>query len=266
MKLPKFHFSIFHFSFLPLLFILLNNLNAQQVVGLDNWFNHETNAKTGKIFHYTWKDSLDSGFSQLGGLFESKGALLATVKGAPDKKTLAGVDIYIIVDPDTTRENPNPNYISDKDVRTISGWVKKGGVLLLMANDGPNCEFTHFNKLAEEFGFHFVPVTLNPVTGKEWEMGAETNLPDHQLFKGVSKIYMKEVAPILLSKMSRPVLRDGEHVFIAETTFGKGFVLAIGDPWVYNEYIGHSRLPESFENGKAAENLCSYLLQQSKKK
>jgi len=235
-------------------------LHAQKVVGLDNWFNHEINAKTGKIYHYTWNDSLDSGFSQLGDVFKSKGAQLATLTEAPVKKMLKGVDIYIIVDPDTTRESPKPNYITPKDIKAISGWVKKGGVLLLMANDGPNCEFTHFNQLAETFGFHFVPVTLNPVTGREWEMGAETNLPDHPLFKGVKKIYMKEVAPIILSKTSKPVLKDGEHIFIAETNLGKGFVLAIGDPWIYNEYIGHSRLPESFENGKAAVNLCNFLL------
>jgi unsaturated rhamnogalacturonyl hydrolase len=246
------------------LFLGILTLHAQSTVGLDNWFNHETNAKTGKIFHYTWDDTLDSGFSQLGSVFLSQGARLSTLVTAPSKKALAGIDIYIIVDPDTTRENPNPNYVTPGDIKTISKWVKKGGVLLLMANDGPNCEFTHFNKLAEEFGLHFVPVTLNPVLNNNWEMGAETNLPDHPLFKGVKKIYMKEVAPIILSKMSKPVLRDGEYIFIAETEYGKGYVMAIGDPWVYNEYIGHSRLPVSFENGKAAVNLVKYLLKPGK--
>jgi hypothetical protein len=246
------------------LFLGISTTTAQKVVGLDNWFNHETDAKSGKVFHYTWNDTINSGFSQLGAVFVTHGAKLSTLSETPTKKNLAGIDIYIIVDPDTTRENPNPNYVTSLDIKYISKWVKKGGVLLLMANDGPNCEFTHFNKLAEEFGFHFVPVTLNPVTGKEWEMGAETNLPDHSLFKGVKKIYMKEVAPIVLSKMSKPVLRDGDYIFMAETTYGKGYVLAIGDPWIYNEYIGHSRLPESFENGKAADNLVKYLLKPGK--
>ena len=248
--------------FLFLLFTL--NSNAQPVVGLDNWFNHETtNAR--KIFHYTWNDSANSGFSQLGGVFISQGAKLATISGAPSKKALSKAGIYIIVDPDTTRENPDPNYIQDQDIKVISEWVKKGGVLLLMANDGPNCEFTHFNRLAAGFGFHFVPVTLNPVLNNDWDMAAETNLPDHPLFKGVKKIYMKEVAPILLSGTAMPVLKDGEFIFIAETRYGKGFVLAIGDPWLYNEYIGHSRLPGSFENGKAAQNLCGYLISKVRK-
>jgi unsaturated rhamnogalacturonyl hydrolase len=252
------------FTSIVCLFLGITSLHAQKVVGLDNWFNHEINAKTGKVYHYTWSDSLDSGFSQLGGVFTSKGARLTTIKSAPVKKALSGVDIYIIVDPDTTKENPNPNYVTAEDVKSIAKWVKKGGVLLLMANDGPNCEFTHFNRLAEEFGFHFVPITLNPVLNNNWEMGAEINLPEHPLFKGVKKIYMKEVAPILLAKYAVPVLKDGEFIFIAETRYGKGYVLAIGDPWVYNEYIGHNRLPESFENGKAAVNLCSYLISKTK--
>lgn len=246
-------------------FLLGNQVQAQKVVGLDNWFNHEIDSRTGKLFHYTWNDSLDSGFSQLGGCFISQGGTLTTISNQPDKKSLSKVDIYIIVDPDTTRENPNPNYLTEADIKVISGWVKKGGVLLLMANDGPNCEFTHFNKLAETFGFRFRPLTLNPVTGREWEMGAEINLPDHPLFSGVKKIYMKEVAPIIISKDAKVVLKDGNDVFMAETRYGKGYVLAIGDPWVYNEYIGHSRLPQDFENGKAALNLCSHLLSKSKK-
>lgn len=259
------HRSIFHFSIILLLISLSNNLFAQPVVGLDNWFNHETNPKTGKIFHYIWNDTLNSGFSQLGDVFRSKGAKLATITTAPTRKALSGFGIYIIVDPDTTAENPKPNYILDGDIKVISSWVKKGGVLLLMANDGPNCEFTHLNKLAAVFGFHFVPITLNPVLNNDWEMGAEINLPQHPLFKGVNKIYMKEVAPILLSGEAMPVLKDGQFTFIAETRFGKGYVLAIGDPWLYNEYIGHSRLPASFENEKAADNLCGYLIRKIRK-
>jgi len=246
------------------LFLGISTLFAQKTVGLDNWFNHEVNAKTGKIYHYTWNDSLDSGFSQLGSVFMDKGAWLATIAAQPTRKMLSRLDVYIIVDPDTTKENPNPNYVTSEDIQAISRWVKKGGVLLLMANDGPNCEFTHFNRLAGKFGFYFRPVTMNPVLNRDWEMGAETNLPDHPLFNGVHKIYMKEVAPVVLSKNAKPVLTDNGNIYIAETRYGKGYVMVVGDPWLYNEYIGHSHLPVSFENGKAAVNLCEFLLKQCK--
>ncbi|GET31314.1 hypothetical protein PbJCM13498_01770 [Prolixibacter bellariivorans] len=243
---------------------LAKHEDAQRpVVGLDNWFNHERN-KAGQIYHYTWTDTLNSGFSQLGDVFKAKGAILKTIAQAPIPAVLGDLDVYIIVDPDTTSENPHPNYITGPDISSIKNWVSKGGVLLLLANDGPNCEFTHLNQLAGTFGFHFVPITLNPVTNHQWEMGAETNLPNHSLFKGVKKIYLKEVSPILLSKNAKPILKDGKNILMAETTYGKGKVLAIGDPWLYNEYIGNSRLPKSFENMKAAHNLVDYLLSETK--
>jgi unsaturated rhamnogalacturonyl hydrolase len=121
--------------------------------------------------------------------------------------------------------------------------------------------------LAEAFGFYFQAITLNPVTNREWDMAAETNLPNHPLFAGVKKIYMKEVGPIVVSKDAKPVLKDGDGkaIFIAETNYGKGYVLAIGDPWIYNEYIDHKILPESFENLKAANNLVNLLLEKSGK-
>lgn len=238
---------------------------AQKKVGLDNWYNHEINKKTNQVYHYTWEDQAASGFSELGKIFSTKGASIITVNSRAERNALKELDIYIIVDPDSTSENPEPNYILPEDVQAISAWVRKGGILLLMANDGPNCEFTHFNTLAETFGFRFNPVSLNCVEGKQWDMGGEVNLPGHPLFTGVGKIYMKEVSSITLSKKAKPVLLDGSDVFIAETKYGKGFVLAIGDPWLYNEYIDNNRLPESFENLKAANNLCEYLLSLSGK-
>ena len=249
--------SVFLFSL-----FFASNGTAQKVVALDNWFNHEIKSRTGKVYHYTWDDKAQSGFSRLGEIFKSRGAELKTIQRKPDKKSLNDVDVYIIVDPDSVNENPNPNYIDADNIQYLKKWVKKGGVLLLMANDGPNCEFTHLNMLASVFGFRFIPVTVNSVIKHQYEMGAETNFSDHPLFKGVKKIYMKEVAPIELSEDAVPVLKDEEgRVLIAETSYGKGYVLAIGDPWLYNEYIDHLKLPESFENLKAANNLVDLLLE-----
>ncbi len=239
---------------------------AQKTVFLDNWYNRETHAKTGKIFHYTWDDTANSGFSILGELFKDRGAQLVTLEEAPSKDNLKNASVYIIVDPDTTSENPKPNYVQPSDIKAVKKWVKQGGVLLLMSNDGPNAEFTNFNKLAMEFGFCFIPITLNPVINRDWEMGAETKLPVHPLFKGVKKIYLKEVAPIVLSKGAKPLVYDGDtdNIFIAETNYGKGYVLAIGDPWLYNEYTDHRYLPEDFDNDKAAINLVNFLLDKAK--
>jgi unsaturated rhamnogalacturonyl hydrolase len=243
----------------------IQNGFSQPVVGLDNWYNHETNAKTGNPFHYLWTDTAFSGYSRWGKIFLAKGAKLTTT-GKPDDALLSKINVYIIVDPDTTTENPAPNYISQEDIVSIKKWVNKGGVLAILANDAPNCEFTHLNKLMSQFGMTFNHVTLHPVTGTNFEMGACTNLPDHPLFKGVKKIYIKEVSDINLSGTSKPILTEKGKVLIAENKVGKGYVFAIGDPWIYNEYIDHDRLPESFENRKAAENLTDLLLSYAKKK
>jgi hypothetical protein len=259
------HHSHKLFMLMILLLFVLQNASSQPVVGLDNWFNRETKAKTGQPFHYLWTDTANSGYSRWGKIFTDKGAKITTL-GKPDPAVLKKINIYIIVDPDTTTETPNPNYINPEDITSIVKWVKAGGVLAVLANDGPNCEFTHLNKLMSEFGMTFNHVTLHPVTGKNFEIGASTNLPGHPLFKGVTKIYIKEVADINLNGNAKAILTEKGKVLMAENNFGKGYVFAIGDPWIYNEYIDHDRLPESFENRKAAENLCDLLLSNMKKK
>lgn len=246
-----------------LVFSCMSGPAGQKVVGLDNWFNNETNASTGKPFHYLWTDTEFSGFSRWGEIFTSDGAVLESV-GKPIASVLKKINIYIIVDPDTTTETKSPQYLQEDDITAIEEWVKKGGVLVIMANDAPNCEFTHLNNLSSVFGFTFNHVTLHPVTGTDFEMGASTELPDNPIFNGVNKIYLKEIADINLSGNAKSVLTENGKVLMAENNYGKGYVFAIGDPWIYNEYIDHDRLPESFENRKAAENLTRILLEKAK--
>jgi unsaturated rhamnogalacturonyl hydrolase len=81
----------------------------------------------------------------------------------------------------------------------------------------------------------------------------------------VSKIYIKEVSDINLSGTAKAVFTENGKVLIAENKVGKGYVFAIGDPWIYNEYIDHALLPESFDNKKAAENLTDLLLGYARK-
>jgi unsaturated rhamnogalacturonyl hydrolase len=249
---------------LPVAFLIFGSgiLQAQVTVGLDNWYNRET--KNGKSFHYLWNDSAFSGYSQWGDMFVSKGAKLATLQ-QPTSASLKNIGVYIIVDPDTTKENPTPNYISDKDIKVIKSWVKKGGVLVLMGNDAPNCEFTHLNNLSTNFGIQFNHVSLKPVVNRVWEMAAFTSFTSHPVFEGVKKVYLKEVSSLKLSGQAKPVLTDNDAVIIAETSYGKGFVFVVGDPWIYNEYIDHALLPADFDNKKAAENLTNYLLSKAKK-
>lgn len=234
--------------------------HAQTRVTLDNYYNRETDPHTGKPFHYLWSDHANSGFSQWGDLFTAQGAAIDTLGRAATAEDLASSDIYIIADPDTRSESPDPHYIEQPAIRAIDGWVKAGGVLVLMANDSGNCEFTHLNQLAATFGLRFNEVSIYHVTGHHYEMGAITDLPDYPPFKDVSKIYMKEISTLRVAKPAKAVLVKNGQVILAESRVGKGLVVAVGDPWIYNEYIGHRYLPEDFQNGKAAGQFTTYLL------
>jgi hypothetical protein len=252
-----------------LILLICNILTAgyaisQPVVGLDTWFNHETDARTGQPFHYLWTDKAFSGYSGWGDIFTGLGARITTV-ARPESKILDRLDIYILADPDTTSENPLPNYIMPEDIAAIKEYVRKGGVLAVLANDAPNCEFTHLNNLMTEFGMRFNHITLHSVTGDNFEMGACTKLTDHPLFSGIHKIFIKDVSDISLSDGARSILTEKGKVLMAENRFGKGYVFAIGDPWIYNEYIDHDRLPEGFQNRLAALNLSKLLLGHSGK-
>ncbi len=232
---------------------------AQTKVLLDNYFNHEIKSSSGKPFHYLWSDQANSGFSEWEKLFHEKGAVTDTLQRAPDLATLKDVGVYILVDPDTKAETPHPHYIEKRDIKTLSKWVKRGGVLVLMANDSGNAEFTHLNLLAKKFDLHFNEVRCSHVEGRNWDMGAITDLSSTP-FSSLHKIYMKDAASLTLSGKAKPLLKKDGCILMALSSKGRGYVVAVTDPWIYNEYIGHKILPDDFENHKAAAVFTDYLL------
>lgn len=51
---------------------------------------------------------------------------------------------------------------------------------------------------------------------------------------------------------------------MAVAKYGKGTVFALGDPWIYNEYLDGRKLPKDFDNYKAAEDWVKWLIKQAK--
>jgi len=47
--------------------------------------------------------------------------------------------------------------------------------------------------------------------------------------------------------------------------YGKGIVFAVGDPWMYNEYVDGRKLPMEYENYQAAVDLVKWLIKQAHK-
>lgn len=61
-------------------------------------------------------------------------------------------------------------------------------------------------------------------------------------------------------------LSEGGDVIMATAKYGKGAVFAVGDPWLYNEYLDGRKIPVEYENFSAANELVMWLLKQVVKK
>ena len=259
-------------------FLLASNeieMAKDQAVGkgktvlLDRWFNSEKKKDatgTEVYWHYVWEERSHGGFYTLGNIFEKNGAKLASLNVAPTTANLKGASVYIIVDADHKKDNPNPNYVTANDVKVISDWVKAGGTLLIMANDSNNCDLQHLNLLASAFGVKFTDKSLNMVKNDMYEQGVVLPGANNPIFKSPEKMYLKEVSALEIKAPAVANAVKDWDVIIATAKYGKGKVLAVGDPWLYNEYVDSRKLlPAEFQNYKAAEDLVKWLLSQTKK-
>ncbi|MCF2444517.1 glycoside hydrolase family 88 protein [Dyadobacter sp. CY345] len=247
-----------------------NTVGKGKKVALDYYFNKEVRKNAAgqeEPFHYTWEDRQHSGFWLWGNVYRELGAQTVSIPSAPTTENLKGIDVYIIVDPDTKKESPNPNFVQSKDIAEIEKWVKAGGVLVLMANDTANCEIPHFNQLAKVFGIQFTNKNRNMVQGLQFEQGRiDVPANDKTIFKNAGKLYIKELSPIAVTAPAKSILTDHGDIIMAVSKYGKGTVYALGDPWIYNEYLDGRRIDNSFENFAAAKDLSIWLLQQTAKK
>ncbi|WP_158797850.1 hypothetical protein [Pedobacter sp. L105] len=252
------------FAGILILLLAIAGVAQGQTVTLDYYFNHESHhtADGDQRYHYLWEDHANTGFSIWGNSFKQLGMTLRTLETAPTEVNLKGTSIYIIVDPDNSKESPQPNYILEKDAVNISKWVKAGGILVMMANDSANVELPHLNILAGKFGLHFNNDLQNHVIDDAHFNDGTAIITDMGIFKTATKVFLKDVCSIQLTGEAKAVLKSANGAVIAcKTRYGKGTVFAVGDPWLYNEYV-NGRLTTGFENDKAAADLALWLKKQ----
>jgi hypothetical protein len=259
-------YKVFYPGFVSIFIILFNIAGTAhgQTVTLDYYFNRESHKTANGMqrFHYLWDEQANTGFSIWGESFKQEGLKLDTLSTAPTAANLKGTAIYIIVDPDNAKESAHPNYILEKGAVAIAKWVKGGGVLVIMANDSINVELKHFNTLAGKFGLHFNDDLQNHVIDDAHFNDGTANIIDTDIFKTAKKVFLKDVCSITSTEAAKPVLKSSNGAVIAcKLRYGKGTVFAVGDPWLYNEYV-NGRLPKDFENDKAGADLAKWLKQQ----
>jgi unsaturated rhamnogalacturonyl hydrolase len=237
-------------------------------VMLDCYFNNEwrkdlyaLNARR----HYTWDDIENGGFSLYGDIWKSYGATISSLDKTPTAANLKGTSVYIMVDPDGMKDNKNPNYMDEKSAAEIANWVKAGGVLIIMANDSNNCELKKFATLTQKFGITFTDKSRNMVKGNEFETGAIYNNATNAIFSKTKKMYLKEISVIDVKAPAKALITQDGDVIMATAKFGRGTVFAVGDPWIYNEYLDGRKIPAEYENFSAANELVQWALKQVKK-
>ncbi len=240
-----------------------------KTVLLDHWFNSEMKKDIvgiEKPYHYVWEERDNNGFSLLGYVFNSYGVKTNTLFQAPTAANLKKADIYLIVDADNKTDNPNPNYVTAKDAQVVYDWVIAGGTLLILHNDKGNAEFENFNLIPEKFGIHFNEDSRNKVTGSQFDMGALFFTAGQPVFSTAKKVYLKEISTLKLSAPAKSIYTDKGDVLMTISKVGAGTVIAIGDPWLYNEYTDGRKLPADYDNFKAANDLVKWLITQTKNK
>jgi len=232
---------------------------------LDAWFNSQKRKnELGEMsyFHYKWDDKSDTGFSVFGGLFNDYGVATETLYEPPTVDKLSSAQFYIIASPDIPAKNPQPHYVTGEDAVQVAAWVKRGGILLLMENDPANADIEHFDLLADKFGIHFNSVLSHHVVDDKFSMGRIEVAGGGEVFKKPHVLFMKDTCTITLKGTARPLLVDNGDIMMATANYGKGTVLAVVDPWLYNEYVDGHRLPAEYDNLNGGRELVEWLMRQ----
>jgi unsaturated rhamnogalacturonyl hydrolase len=233
---------------------------------VDAWFNSQTRQNAfgqTESFHYKWSDDSNNGYSFFGRAFRRYGVTLATLPAAPTPAALAKAQIYIIASPDIPSKNPNPHYMDKASGDAIETWVKAGGVLLLFSNDRDNTEFTHFDTLADRFGIHFNPVLSHHVIDPDHSTGEVVIPPGTGIFGPGFTAFMKDTSTITVNGPAKALVTDHGDIMIAVSHVGKGIVLGVVDPWIYNEYIDGRKMGE-YHGFEAAQDIAAWAVQQSR--
>ena len=100
------------------------------------------------------------------------------------------------------------------------------------------------------------------VIGTNWEQGKIAIDGSGPIFHHPHTIYVKDVCTISVSGPAHAVLQEGDDIFMATAKYGKGTVVAMTDPWLYNEYTDGRKLPPMYDNYAAGKEFVRWILQQ----
>ena len=101
------------------------------------------------------------------------------------------------------------------------------------------------------------------VVGDDYPAGQTHVTAGGTLFHDSHTLYMKDTCTISLKPPAVPLLEDKGDIMIATAKYGKGTVVAVVDPWLYNEYTDPHKVRPVQDNYAAGEEFVRWLIQQS---
>jgi unsaturated rhamnogalacturonyl hydrolase len=232
---------------------------------LDAWYNSQTRVNAAGqrvLYHYKWDDTTNSGYSLFGQMWRDAGVTTETLATEPTEAELKKAQFYMIVSPDIPAKNPDPHYMTAADAGVVEKWVKRGGVLLLMENDPANADIEHLDLLADRFGLHFNNVLVHHVVGDDFPAG-RIDVGATAPFTHPHIIYMKDTCSLALSGKAVPLIVWKGDTLMAWTRFGRGMVVAVTDPWLYNEYTDGKKLPDIYDQQAAGREFVEWVVGES---
>ena len=129
-----------------------------------------------------------------------------------------------------------------------------------MANDSVNTDLVHMNILLQKFGVRATNNSVNMVKGDNYEMGNVFAVKGNGVFSASIKMHLKEVSALEVKAPAKVVATNGDVPVMAKVNYGKGKVIIVGDPWLYNEYLDGRKLPKQYQNFQAAQQLVNWLM------
>jgi unsaturated rhamnogalacturonyl hydrolase len=76
---------------------------------------------------------------------------------------------------------------------------------------------------------------------------------------------MKDTCTISLKSPATSLLEDKGDIMMATANYGKGTVVAVVDPWLYNEYTDGRKRPPIQDNFAAGKEFVRWLLTQTQR-
>jgi unsaturated rhamnogalacturonyl hydrolase len=131
----------------------------------------------------------------------------------------------------------------------------------MMENDPANADIAHFDLLADRFGLHFNNVLVHHVVGDDFPAG-RIDVGATAPFTHPHTIYMKDTCSLTLSGKAVPLIVWKGDTLMAWTRFGRGIVVAVTDPWLYNEYTDGKKLPPMYDQQKAGREFVAWIVEQ----